>query len=103
MFGKLRKHQIATLNKNIAVQMTKNSEDENAVIDAAEVIMCRIVHVTAKNIIGQETMTDINKLCVTKEVTTIINNLRNEKKGKLSKMLQCIKNLKISTNCTITP
>ena len=56
--------------------------------------MCNTIHKAAIIDIGRTIINDINKPWITNEIVTIINQLRTEKKGIITKILNRIKNLK---------
>ena len=65
-------------------------------------MLCNTIHDAAITEIGRNVISDINKPWITNEIVSVINQLRLERKGIISKILNRIKNIKQSTNGNIT-
>ena len=78
-------------------------DNNDIIIDAAGFMMYKIILGAAVQCIGQKIIPDIDKPYITDEISTIISDSRDEKKDIITKIMNRIRNIKISTNFNITP
>ena len=79
-----------------------NECDRNNIINTTLEILCNTIHQAAITDIGRTTIYDINKPWISNEIVTIINKLRLEKKGIITKILNRIRNIKSQSNGNIS-
>ena len=98
------KRKIAALHENIKYELAhkKDVYTKNSCIKSASHSMCDFIYHAATNVVGRDKIPDISKPYITTETVDIINNLRQERKGIINRIVNRIKHLKSESNGSIT-
>ena len=94
--------QMNILNNIINDKVTNKINNNDVIMETAYNMICKIIYNAAVQYVGKKTIYDINKPYIDKSIITMIRNLRNQKKGIITKIMNRIKKQKLSTNFCIT-